>query len=723
MKKHHAAKSKQMKRLVPISVVAGLAVVTTLVISSNSPQASAPLFYTTLDNATSVSAPANGAGAGAVIQTTPANDFVTGQTGNGIRIDAAGEYVRFQETDSTIQNVELDAGTVEFLYKPNYAHTDGVFHNIFAIGDPNLTGRFRLFKAGSGMGNELRFELRDAVGTWRYTNVPSTKYSWSGGQWVKVRVTWNGQAASGAQNIRIYFDDIEKGYGTVSTGPFSMPAESSVQYIYIGAGSSNTTANASGVIDEFKIFAGAIPPQDTTPPSTPAGLTATPASASQINLSWNAAADNVGVLGYVVYRDAAQIASVSLTTYQDTGLQASTTYTYTVAAYDAAGNTSPQSSPVAATTTGGTDTAPPAVSVTAPQNGAVVGGTVALTANATDNVGVIGVKFYVDGVQQGAEDVSTPYAVLWLTTSTSNANHLITAVARDAAGNSTTSPAVISEVYNQKVSDITYCTGGSVVLKMDAYYPARTSPKPMPVAVFIHGGGWTGGDKKDLFYTAPITELSELNSRGYLVTSINYRLAPTYKFPAFVEDTKCAIRHLRANAAFYGIDAKKIGAFGPSAGGYLAAMLGATDLSANLEGSGGYPSESSRVQAVVDYYGPTDLTIASDWTGASGQRVIDAFGAAAGSGAPQLTTGSPVTHLTSDDPPFLIIHGTLDTTVVPHQSQVLYDRLVQALVPAELVWVQNAGHNNLKSLNGQPTVPTREQVTLTVADFFDTYLK
>src|SRR5205809_184314 len=138
------------------------------------------------------------------------------------------------------------------------------------------------------------------------------------------------------------------------------------------------------------------PPPDTTPPSVPTGLTATAVSSSQINLAWTASTDNVGVTGYRVYRGGTQIATTSTTSFTNTGLSPSTTYSYTVAAFDAAGNLSAQSSAASATTQAAPDTTPPTVSITAPTSGATVSGTTTVSATASDNVGVAGVQFKLD---------------------------------------------------------------------------------------------------------------------------------------------------------------------------------------------------------------------------------------------------------------------------------------------------------------------------------------
>ena len=149
------------------------------------------------------------------------------------------------------------------------------------------------------------------------------------------------------------------------------------------------------------------PPADTTPPSVPTRLAASAVSSSQIDLSWAASSDNVGVSGYRVYRGGTQIATTTATFYTNTGLSPSTTYSYAVAAFDAAGNLSAQSSPASTTTPPPPDTTPPTVSITAPANGATVKGTVTVTASASDNVGVVGVQFLLDNGVNGSAEATT----------------------------------------------------------------------------------------------------------------------------------------------------------------------------------------------------------------------------------------------------------------------------------------------------------------------------
>ena len=186
---------------------------------------------------------------------------------------------------------------------------------------------------------------------------------------------------------------------------------------------------------------------DTAAPSIPTGLTATAISSSQINLSWTASTDNVAVTGYQVLRGGVVIATVATTSYSNTGLTAGTNYVYTVKAVDAAGNASVASGSANATTLAA-DTTAPSVAITTPTPTATVSGTVSVAANASDDVGVVGVQFLLDGNPLGTEDTTSPYSVLWDTNTATNGSHILTARARDAAGNATTSAQITVTVAN-----------------------------------------------------------------------------------------------------------------------------------------------------------------------------------------------------------------------------------------------------------------------------------
>src|SRR5262245_44502756 len=164
---------------------------------------------------------------------------------------------------------------------------------------------------------------------------------------------------------------------------------------------------------------------DTQAPTAPTGLTVTTVSSSQVNLTWTASTDNLGVAGYHISRNGTQVGTATMPSYVDAGLPPSTTYTYTVAAYDAAGTQSTQSTSVSSTTpaTPPLDTTPPTVALSAPASGATVSGVVTVSATAMDNVGVLGIQFKLDGINLGGEDITTPYSISWDTKTVANGTH------------------------------------------------------------------------------------------------------------------------------------------------------------------------------------------------------------------------------------------------------------------------------------------------------------
>ncbi len=196
--------------------------------------------------------------------------------------------------------------------------------------------------------------------------------------------------------------------------------------------------------------------------------------------------------------------------------------------------------------------------------------------------------------------------------------------------------------------------------------------------------------------------------------SVNYRLAPQYKYPAMIEDVECAVDHISANSRAYGVDAERIGAYGGSAGGHLVSLLGTRQNDGAADGGDG-GGGIGRVNAVVDLFGPSDLTVPF-----AGGPVDEALGltvfGTSDSGSPLLAEASPVSHVDADDPPFLIIHGEDDGLVPIEQSEVLYQSLLAAGVPAEFVRVANANHG-FAPAGGEPD-PSRPEINRMVIDFF-----
>jgi acetyl esterase/lipase len=190
----------------------------------------------------------------------------------------------------------------------------------------------------------------------------------------------------------------------------------------------------------------------------------------------------------------------------------------------------------------------------------------------------------------------------------------------------------------------------------------------------------------------PMAEL--LARRGYVAAAVGYRLVPTARFPAQIEDCKAAVRWLRANARKYHIKPNRIGAIGPSAGGHLACLLGVTDKKDGLEGSGGNPEFSSRVQAVVSVFGRTDFT-KRNWSKQLEQQIFVPLIGASFDEKPELYKRvSPIVYVSRTSPPFLFFHGAADKLVPPRNSIDMAKKLRAAGVSAKAVIVEGEGHGS-----------------------------
>lgn len=221
----------------------------------------------------------------------------------------------------------------------------------------------------------------------------------------------------------------------------------------------------------------------------------------------------------------------------------------------------------------------------------------------------------------------------------------------------------------QRINDIEYAKVGNHALLLDLYLPqAKTNP---PLLVWIHGGAWRAGSKSNM-------PLMELVKNGFAIASVDYRLSPVAKFPAQIHDIKAAIRFLRGSASKYGYHAQKIGILGSSAGGHLVALMGVTNRHPQLEGNlGDFDQESSSVEAIVDYYGPTNfMTILKQSTPHGLSVRVPALQLLLGddpTNQPKLAQlASPVFHVDAKDPPLLIIHGDQDPQVPINQSHELH---------------------------------------------------
>ncbi len=257
-------------------------------------------------------------------------------------------------------------------------------------------------------------------------------------------------------------------------------------------------------------------------------------------------------------------------------------------------------------------------------------------------------------------------------------------------------------------NDLVYAKWGEVEQKLDLAYPVG-GEGPFPAVVVLHGGAWRTGNK---WGNRPT--LAEFARRGYVAISPQYRHCPRDIFPAQVHDAKAAVRWLRAHAAEYRVDPDHIGAMGYSAGAHLSLMLGVTGPDDGLEGDVPAGSPSSKVQAVVNYFGPTDLaaddvpefskSLMRDFLGGTRQEKPDAYAKA-----------SPLTYLTADDAPILTFHGTKDPLVPHTQATRLADAMTKVGLPGRTELLVGAGHGWFG--------PELKRTMANTYDFFEAHLR
>ncbi len=228
-------------------------------------------------------------------------------------------------------------------------------------------------------------------------------------------------------------------------------------------------------------------------------------------------------------------------------------------------------------------------------------------------------------------------------------------------------------------ADLAYSSSGTNVLLLDLYLPAKSHPMPLPTIVWIHGGSWEEGSRKN-----PVPALS-FTEYGYAIAAVDYRFSQEARFPAQLEDCQAAVMWLREHAETYGLNPDRIGAWGASAGGHLAALLG------TVEGDDG--EGSARVSAVCDWYGPTDFTLDAQATRSrSSTSMTRLIGGSLEQNRDRVRMANPSTHASSDDPPFLIVHGDRDERVRIAHSRQLHNALLNAGVSSMLYILPGAGH-------------------------------
>jgi len=232
---------------------------------------------------------------------------------------------------------------------------------------------------------------------------------------------------------------------------------------------------------------------------------------------------------------------------------------------------------------------------------------------------------------------------------------------------------------------------GDVRLALDLYVPTEVTG-PFPVIVAIHGGGWAAGRREE-------AQGIRQASRGYAVAAISYRLSGVATFPAQIEDCKAAVRWLRANAKKYNLDPERIGATGHSAGGHLASLLGTAARVTDFD-KGDHREFASNVQAVCALSGPTDFLqmdahapkdarLKHDLRGSPESRLI---GGPIQENKEKVAKANPITYVSKETPPFLLVHGDQDPVVPVHQAQLLHDALKEKGVSVQLQIVKGAGH-------------------------------
>jgi acetyl esterase/lipase len=280
-----------------------------------------------------------------------------------------------------------------------------------------------------------------------------------------------------------------------------------------------------------------------------------------------------------------------------------------------------------------------------------------------------------------------------------------------AAGIAATSGPGHTEPTIKTTNDIEYARVAGQPLKLDLYQPATGAA---PLLVWVHGGAWEAGSKSPM----PLTGLVE---HGYAVASLDFHPASAARFPGQVHEIKAAIRFLRASARRYGYDARRIGILGASSGGHLAALVGTTNGQAELEGAlGDHPNESSAVQAIVSYFGASNLTTILAQSTPFGlgirkpalQRLL---GAQPEENEATAKLASPVFQVDASDPPLLMLHGDQDPQMPINQSHELQGQYESHGLESHLIVVHGAAHGG--------DVFFAPQNTERVAAFLDAHLR
>lgn len=299
-----------------------------------------------------------------------------------------------------------------------------------------------------------------------------------------------------------------------------------------------------------------------------------------------------------------------------------------------------------------------------------------------------------------------------------------------------------------KVQDVIYCSSGDQKLLLDLYANQPLKPGSVrPMVVYIHGGGMLAGDKAEID-TAPAKVIVGLVENGFIVASVNYQLAPQYKYPAMIQDVLCGVRFLKYYSYGIGVDQNKIGVFGDSVGGQLSALVGATSGVESWENSPSvqiaganltyeqYLKIPTKPNAVAGYYigdlpeSPIARIIVQhtpggwhnpfdnkDYPISEMMTMIYNFDPAI------MHEARPVNYVTANEPPFLIVQGDKDTLTPAAEAATLYDKLKSENDNAQFLIVKNANHGFEPNPEGAVIDPSLESIVKTTVDFFKTHLE
>lgn len=283
---------------------------------------------------------------------------------------------------------------------------------------------------------------------------------------------------------------------------------------------------------------------------------------------------------------------------------------------------------------------------------------------------------------------------------------------------------LINEISNVVYEQVPMRGYPNVAMKMDILQPK--SKEKLPAIVFVTGGGFINANKDN-----GLQLRMHLAESGYVVSSIEYRVAPTARFPEPLEDVKASIRYLKANADKFGIDPDRVGIVGGSAGGYLTAMAGTTSGTKTFDKGENLGVDSS-VKAAVDLYGLSDLTRIGDDYDENVRKAHASAGATEAlwvNGSPVFggkdggilanreaaEKANPIHYITKKSAPMLLMHGTADTVVSPSQTDLLFQALQKEGIPSKRYLVEGAAHGGIYW--------NQQEVLDIITDFFDGYLK